>query len=299
MPATPYTHPDWLDRSEYPFAPHFFETDGHRLHYVDEGTGEVLLFVHGTPAWSFDWRAQIRALSGQYRCIAPDLLGFGLSDKPFTADYSLEAHLFRLDALINSLALRNITLVVHDFGGPIALTWALRHTEKVKGVVVLNSWMWSSTGDPDYEKLRRVLKSPVLPFLYRQLNFSPRFLLPASFGRQKPSKNLMRHYHKPFADNKQREGALAFARALLHDQPWFDQLWQQRTLLAQLPALIIWGEADPVIGLHQRDRWKQVFPNARTETLAGAGHFPQEEAAETVKALIEQFLHAPDFRTPR
>jgi len=290
MQNTPYTHPNWLDRNEYPFAPHFLNVADHRLHYVDEGNGEVLLFLHGTPSWSFDWRAQIKALSSQYRCIAPDLLGFGLSDKPFTGDYSLEAHISRLDVLINQLELQNITLIVHDFGGPIGLAWAQRHIDKVKQVVVLNSWLWSSVGDPDYEKLRKVLKSPLLPFLYRQLNFSARFILPTSFGNQKPSKHIKKHYRKLFANNKEREGALAFARSLLHDQPWFDQLWQQKEKLAHLPALIIWGAADPVIGLQQRDKWKAVFPEGRFETLAGVGHFPQEEAGDTVSCLLLEFL---------
>lgn len=290
MQNTPYSHPNWLDRDEYPFAPNFMNIAGNSLHYVDEGKGEVLLFVHGTPSWSFDWRAQIKALRENYRCIAPDLLGFGLSDKTYVADYSLEAHIARLDSLINTLDLGNITLIVHDFGGPIGLAWAQRHIDKVKRVVVLNSWLWSSVGDPDYEKLRKVLKRPLLPFLYRQFNISPRFLLPASFGQQKPSKHIKRHYRKPFANNKEREGALAFARSLLHDQPWFDQLWQQKEKLAHLPALVIWGASDPVIGLHQRDKWKLVFPLAQLETLEGVGHFPQEEAGASISALILGFL---------
>jgi haloalkane dehalogenase len=188
------------------------------------------------------------------------------------------------------LELQNITLIVHDFGGPIGLAWAQRHTDKIKRVVVLNSWLWSSVGDPDYEKLRKVLKSPLLPLLYRQLNISPRFILPASFGRHKLSKHLKLHYRKPFATNKEREGALAFARSLLHDQPWFDELWQQKEKLAQLPALIIWGTADPVIGILQRDRWQDVFPLSSIKSLEGVGHFPQEESAEEVSRLLYDYF---------
>ena len=119
---------------------------------------------------------------------------------------------------------------MHDFGGPIGFYFAINHPEKVKRIVVLNSWLWSSENDPVFIKLSKVLRNPILPFLYKRLNFSPRFLLPKSFGDAKPAKSILKHYTKPFANQKQRNGALAFARSLLNDQPWFEELWEKRDL---------------------------------------------------------------------
>jgi pimeloyl-ACP methyl ester carboxylesterase len=155
------------------------------MHYVDEGAGEVILFVHGTPSWSFDFRNVIKELSKQNRCLAMDHIGFGLSDKPEAYDYTTKNHSKTLEKFIIDKKLNDITLVVHDFGGPIGLNFAIQYPERIKRLVILNSWLWSGESDPDFQKLKRVLKSPLLPFLYRFLNFSPRFVLPQSFGEKK------------------------------------------------------------------------------------------------------------------
>jgi pimeloyl-ACP methyl ester carboxylesterase len=223
--------PTWLDRSEYPFTSHYFSVGGQRQHYIDEGVGETLLFVHGTPSWSFDFRNVIKALSGNFRCIAIDHIGFGLSDKPEHYDYSTINHGRTLERFILEKDLRDITLVMHDFGGPIGLSAAIRQPDRVKRLVMLNSWMWSSASDPDFIKLSKVLRSPLLPFLYRWLNFSPRFILPSSFGEKKLPKHLLGQYTRPFADRTQRNGALAFAHSLLNDQDWFESLWNARHVI--------------------------------------------------------------------
>ncbi len=168
--------PKWLNREEYPFQSNYLQLDGHAIHYVDEGEGDVLLFVHGTPSWSFDFRHQIKVLSQQYRCIAFDHIGFGLSDKPSHYDYSTPKHADTLRQFIDHLELRNITLVVHDFGGPIGLHYAVNHAQNITRLVLLNTWMWSSEGAPAFEKFKKVLRSPLLPFLYTYFNLSPRFL---------------------------------------------------------------------------------------------------------------------------
>ena len=121
---------------EYPFTSHAFDSPDGKLHYIDEGKGKVIFFVHGTPVWSYVYRKLIKDLSAQYRCIAVDHLGFGFSDKPQDADYAPEAHARRLEALIEHLQLQQITLVVHDFGGPIGLCYALRHPENVDKVII-------------------------------------------------------------------------------------------------------------------------------------------------------------------
>lgn len=280
----------WLDRSEYPFKANRFEINGHALHYVDEGQGETILFVHGTPSWSFDFRKLIIGLRQGYRCIAIDHIGFGLSDKPARYDYSTQTHAKTLERFILQKDLRDITLVVHDFGGPIGLHFAIHHPDRIKRLVIMNSWLWSSRQDADFEKLSKVLKSPLLPFLYRYLNFSPKVLLPRSFGGNKPDPKLLKQYTRPFADSSQRYGPLAFARSLLNDQDWFEELWNKRQAITGLPVLLVWGMKDPFITPSYLDKFLSAFPNTHAVRLETSGHYPQEEQPSVVLHEIIDFL---------
>jgi pimeloyl-ACP methyl ester carboxylesterase len=281
---------NWLDANEYPFALNYLDFDGHQLHYIDEGKGETILFIHGTPSWSFDYRNVIKNLRSRYRCVAFDHIGFGLSDKPERYDYSTQHHCKTLERFVNEKQLNDITLVVHDFGGPIGLDFAIRHPEKIKRLVILNSWLWSSRSDPDFIRMSHILKSPLLPFLYRYLNFSPRFVLPKSFGDHKLPKHLLKQYTHPFADRTQRNGVLAFAKSLLHDQDWFEDLWSKRKLISDKPALFVWGMKDPVIKPHYLERFESGFPNSKVVRLETCGHFPQEEESEVVAGSIVDFM---------
>jgi pimeloyl-ACP methyl ester carboxylesterase len=280
----------WLNKSEYPFTSTYFTINEQQLHYIDEGKGETLLFVHGTPSWSFDYRNIIKKLKENYRCVAIDHIGFGLSDKPRQYDYSTQNHSRTLEKFILEKQLKDITLIVHDFGGPIGLNFAIHYPEKIKNLVILNSWLWSSENDRDYIKLKKVLKSPLLPFLYRYLNFSPKFILPQSFGDNKLPKNILKQYTKPFADNTQRNGTLAFAKSLLTDQNWFEELWNKRNSISDKPTLIIWGMKDSVIKPHNLDKFHNGFTNSKTVKLETSGHFPQEEQPEKVINAIFDFL---------
>ncbi len=280
----------WLDKSEYPFSANYFQLNNQKLHYIDEGHGEVILFVHGTPSWSFDYRNIIKELKSNYRCIAIDHIGFGLSDKPKDYDYSTINHSKTLEKFIADKQLNNITLVIHDFGGPIGLNFAIEHPEKVKKIIILNSWLWSSEKDPDYIKLRKILKSPLLPFLYRRLNFSPRFILPKSFGDEKISRILLKQYTKPFANSSERNGALAFAKSLLNDQNWFEELWNKRYSISNKPTLFIWGMKDEVIKPHNLKKFEDGFTNSKTVKLERCGHFPQEEQPQKVINAIFEFM---------
>src|SRR5215218_7357697 len=135
--------PAWLDSSLYPFASHFIESGYGRMHYVDEGNGSPVVFVHGTPSWSFLYRHLIARLSCRHRVIAIDNLGFGLSDKPARAPYAPQDHAQRFETLLDALHVSGATLVVHDFGGPIGLAAALVHPEMFSRLVLFNTWMWS------------------------------------------------------------------------------------------------------------------------------------------------------------
>jgi len=138
--------PAWLDTRAYPFAPRAVEIDGARVHYVDEGDGPPVLLVHGLPTWSFVWRHLIAGLRDRYRCVALDLPGFGLSDKPEGDAYRPEDQARRLAAFVEALRLKDFTLVVHDFGGPIGLSLALDRPDAVRSLVLFNTSVQSACG---------------------------------------------------------------------------------------------------------------------------------------------------------
>lgn len=138
--------------------------------------------------------------------------------------------------------------------------------------------------------MSKILNSPLLPFLYRYLNFSPKVILPKSFGDNKLPKALLSQYTKPFANKHERNGALAFARSLLHDQDWFEELWNNRQSIADKPTLFIWGMKDPVIKPQYLHKFAAGFPNNIIVKLETAGHFPQEEQPVTVTKAILGFI---------
>ncbi len=281
---------NWLNKSEYPFTSHYFPINGQKLHYIDEGKGDTILFVHGTPSWSFDFRNIIKKLKGNFRCIAIDHIGFGLSDKPEYYNYSTQNHSTTLEKFVLEKKLQNITFVVQDFGGPIGLNVAIKHPHLITRLIILNSWLWSSANDPHFIKFSKIIRSPLLPFLYRYLNFSPRFVLPSAYGDKKPDKSVLKHYTKPFAAISQRNGPLAFAKSLLNDQDWFEQLWNQRLAISNKPTLFIWGMKDPVIIPSYLEKFETGFPNSIAVKLESCGHFPQEEQPEEVIEAILKFL---------
>ena len=282
--------PKWLDRILYPFQHHTFQLEAGQMHYIDEGSGAPVVFVHGTPTWSFVWRQQVKSLSRSYRCIAPDHLGFGLSDKPAGFAYTPEAHAENLEALIAHLQLKDITLVVHDFGGPIGLRYALRHPENVKKIVVLNTWMWSLHEEKQLMKISQFMSGGIGQLLYRQGNFSVRFLLPKGYYQRKHlTKDIHQHYLRPLATSSDRLGTWRFAVALHEANPYFEQLWQQREKLRSIPMLLIWGEKDSLLPLHWLDKWKQTYPEAKVVQLK-AGHFLQDESGGEVSEALCAFL---------
>lgn len=279
----------WLDRKEYPFHSNYYAINGHSLHYLDEGNGEPILFVHGTPSWSFDFRNVIQRLKPDFRCLAIDHMGFGLSDKPEQYDYATQQHGATLEKFILDKQLSNLTLVLHDFGGPIGMQVAMQYPHLIHRIVILNSWLWSSESDPEFIKLRRILKSPIMPWLY-SLNFSARFILPGSYGDHKLSKRLLRHYTKPFSNRSERYGTIGFLKSLINDQDWFESLWSRRAILASKPMLLIWGMKDPVIKPVNLQKFRSGFPQAEVVRVETAGHFPQEEQPEVVAEALRNFM---------
>lgn len=285
-----FTRSSWFDAQEYPFQSHFLKVNAGKLHYVDEGQGDPILFLHGTPVWSFLYRNQIKALSKTNRCIAPDHLGFGLSDKPEEWDYRPESHAQNLSKLVEKLDLRNITLVVHDFGGPIGLGFALQHPERIKRVVLMNTWLWETAGNPDAQKVAKILNGGMGRFMYLKLNFSPKVLLKQAFlDKAKLTKTIHHHYTKVFPSSKDRHGLLKIGQALVGESDWYGQQWANMDKLKDKPFLILWGMKDAFIKPDYLNKWEDKLTNFRTVKV-DCGHFVQEEAGDLLTREMKKFL---------
>lgn len=287
--ARPTPLPAWLDRRLYPFAPQSFETMHGTVSYLDEGRGPVVVLVHGTPSWSFEFREVVRELAKDHRVIVPDHLGFGLSDKPSRDALTLAQHRARLAALMEALELQEVTLVVHDFGGPIALPLALEPAGRISRLLVLNSWMWPSDGDRTIARIDRLVRSPLGRFLYLRLGFSARVILPAAFADKRRLTPAVRaHYHGPLDSAPARAGTYAMALALKGEDSAYAALWAARERLAALPMEIVWGTRDPALTEQHRRRWEATFPEAPLELLDDAGHFVAEERPDAVVAAVRR-----------
>lgn len=283
----------WLDTSTYPFRAHTYHHADGAMHFVDEGKGAPLLFVHGTPSWSFEWRAAIAHFSDEQRCIAPDHLGFGLSAKPATAGLLPRDHTRRLHDFITALDLRDVTLVVHDFGGPIALPLLLRDPSRFRRVVVVNTWAWSLDDDQRGQSLMRLIRSPLGQFLYLYCNASARWLVPTTFAnRKRLTPSLHRQFLGPFPDRASRRGPWTLGAHLVDSAAFAPELPNVIDALRRLPTSIIWGTGDRLIGPEVLAQWQRHLPAAPLFTLDDSGHFPQEEAPEAFLGSLERVLTA-------
>jgi haloalkane dehalogenase len=291
--------PAWLDRAEFPFRSRWLQTTHGAVHYVAEGPegAEVVLLVHGTPTWSFEYRRLIAELSRTRRVLAFDHLGFGLSERPRDFSYTPEAHTRVLRELVSRLALTRFSLVVHDYGGPIALPLACEEPERIRSLVVLNSWMWPLSEDAELARAARLAGSGLGRLLYRWFNVSLRLLLPGAYAdKRKLTPRIHSQYLAVFRERDARVQVLwTLAKALTASAPSLSRLWQRRATLASLPALIVWGMRDRALPPRVLSRLREALPHAQVHALPDAGHWPHEEAPEQVALLLDGFLpHAPE-----
>lgn len=283
------TTPAWLDRDQWPWQPRWCDVSGGRLHYVDEGTGPAVVLVHGTPTWGFEWRHVIRALSPSARVVVPDHLGFGLSDRPADADYRPEAHAERFAAFMDAtIGNEPVSLVVHDFGGPIALPWAIRHPERVRRLTVVNSWMWPFDDDEVMRRRASMVSGRVGRLLYRHANASLRIVMPSAYAdRRALTPDIHRQYLSVFPDADSRERVLfTLAQSLLGSSAFYAAWWARRAALEQIPMSVVWGMRDSAFGPAVLQRWIEAFPHARITRIEDAGHWPHEERPDAVIAAL-------------
>lgn len=280
---------------EYPFAPHVLDVGGARYHYVDEGAGDPVVMVHGNPTWSFYYRRLVTGLRDRYRVIAPDHVGCGRSDKPAAYEYRLARHVANLETLIGHLGLDRITLVVHDWGGPIGMGYATRHPERVRRLVVLNTAAFWMPGVP----LRlRFARLPVVgDIAIRRLNLFLRFALRIAARPDRLTPGVRAGYLAPYRTYADRIAHLRFVEDIPVDagHPSYPVL---RAIEAGLPALrdrpmlVVWGARDPIFTDRVLAEWRTRFPAADVRRLADAGHWVLEDAHERIVPWVRDFLAA-------
>jgi len=277
--------------ADFPFQSRTLSLPAGHVHYVDEGIGDTLLFVHGTPTWSFEYRHVISALSKRYRCVAPDHLGFGHSSRPKDFAYTPEAHAAVLAEFVDRLGLDRFTIVVHDFGGPIGLPLALQTDSRVDRIVILNSWAWP-LDDDRIGTGAKLLGGPIGRVLYKYANASLRLIMPSAYGdRKKLTPEIHARYLEVFRDRDARVLVLhALAKALLGSRAHYQSLLDRIGALRNRPVLIVWGVKDSAFKPHQLARWRDLLPNAVVVEIADAGHWPHEETPAQVIDAIERFL---------
>lgn len=288
--------PSWLAR-QYPFKPESFITArGARLSYVDEGPRgeEAVLLLHGNPTWSFYYRDLIRELSGAgLRCIAPDHVGMGLSEKPEDYPYNLATRIADIEALVASLGLTRVHLVVHDWGGAIGFGFAVRHPEMIGRLVILNTAAFTSHLMPFRISLCR---SPGIgPLLVRACNGFARPATSMAMNRRKLSPEEKRGYLFPYDSWANRVAVNAFVRDIPEGEghpswPTLAAIEQGMGQFRNHPALIVWGGQDFCFDDQFLARWQGMLADLQCVRIPDAGHYVLEDAGPQVIPLIKAHL---------
>jgi haloalkane dehalogenase len=286
MPDEP--RPTWVPAELYPFEAHYADVGGARVHYVDEGSGPPLLLLHGNPTWSFLYRQIVVALREQFRCIAPDHPGFGLSSAPSGCGYTAAEHARVLEQLILQLDLHDLTMMVQDWGGPIGFAVATTHPERFTRFVIGNTWAWPRS-DLATQVFSRVLGGPIGGYLIQQQNFFVEQILRRAFRRTTLSDAEMNAYRGPFPTPESRRPVYVFPREILAARPWLGEIESRLPALRDRQALIVWPTKDPAFRIPERQRWQQIFPNHRVVVLEGAGHYIQEDAPDEIIAATREW----------
>jgi haloalkane dehalogenase len=282
---------DWIPRQLYPFEDRYADVGGARVHYVDEGDGPPLLLLHGNPTWSFLWRDVIKGLRDRYRCIAPDHPGFGLSQAPAGYGFTPAEHARVIERLVLELDLRDITLMMQDWGGPIGFAVATRQPDRFSAFVIGNTWAWPKS-DLGTQVFSRLLGGPIGRRLILGRNIFVEKIIPSGVRRKKLSDEVMNAYRGPFPDAASRRPAWVFPREILGSRPFLAEVERGLPSLSDRPALIVWPTKDVAFKDAERKRWEQVFPNHRTVMLEGAGHYIPEDAPEEIVAAVRDWRPA-------
>jgi haloalkane dehalogenase len=276
---------------DFPFESSYRVHDGLRLAHLDEGSGPPVIFFHGEPTWSFLWRNVIPPIrDAGHRCIAPDLPGFGRSDKPVElAWYSYERHVDAVAPLLAELDLRDATIVVHDWGGPIGLRLAVEHPDRIARIVVLDTGLF--TGHQRMNEAWLAFRG----FVERTEDLPVGFLVRGACKRD-PGDDVIAAYDAPFPDAASKAGARAFPLFLPMTPDMPGAAAGQRVLDAMRadtrPKLVLWADSDPVLPLETGHRFAGALGTEIAHVIADASHFLQEDAGPQIGAVIADWLAA-------
>jgi haloalkane dehalogenase len=287
----------------FPFEPHFTSAPGFRMHYVDEGSGQPIILIHGEPTWSYLYRNFIPTLSRNFRVIAADNMGFGKSETPADADYTLARHARNLGSLIEELDLNDVTLVMQDWGGPMGAVVASSHPDRMKRFVAMNTIFGTDRNlreerlTPWFAAIKEMEENGHLEAVLGNLKYLVAGIM-MTLGIQRRdvvTDTWMRAYSAAFPTLDECRAAIAFPLEGLH----LERI--RETLIGALPGLFKLGQggipAMMIEGMQDRAIWPHValagfrafFPQGTVHELPQAGHFIQEDAPETVVPLIEEF----------
>jgi haloalkane dehalogenase len=283
--------PPWLDARLYPFESRYVDIDGNRVHYVDEGTGPTLLFLHAGPTWSFVYRNFIIGLRDRFRCVALDYPGFGLSIAREGYGCTLVEHSEIVEKFIGRLDLSEITMMVHDSGGPIGLGVAVRHPERFKALILTDTFGWAlSDHNPSVVRMLRFVSGPAFGFFNQSFNLLPWIVARFAARRRKLSKAERAAYTKAFPTRASRRQIQTLFRDLYVQEGYMRDIEQGLTQhLKDLPVLLMYGENDAAVRAGFMSRFEGIFPYHRSVLIRGEQHFPHEGAPEEMVAAIKDW----------
>jgi haloalkane dehalogenase len=274
----------------YPFRSRWFDSSRGRLHYIDEGDGPPILLCHGNPTWSFLYRDIIVALRGQFRCIAPDYLGFGLSERPAGFGYKIDEHAQLVGEFVDHLGLDGYVTMGQDWGGPIGMAVAVERAARVRGVVLGNTWFWPAD-TLSTKAFSRVMSSPPMQYAILRRNFFVERLIPAG-TQHRPSAAVMHHYRAVQPSAEARKGVAEMPKQILAAHRLLGRLAEEvPAKLGGKPALFVWGMKDFAFAPGPTlPRMRASFPDHVVVELPDAKHFIQEDAPDEIAAaIIERF----------
>jgi haloalkane dehalogenase len=279
------------DLPDFEYDPSYREVDGLRLAHIDEGEGSPVVFVHGEPTWSFLWRKVIPpVLEAGHRCIAPDHAGFGRSDKPTDLGwYSYDRHTDLFAHLLEHLDLRDATLVVHDWGGPIGLRAAVEHPDRIARMVIMDTGLF--TGEQPMSDAWKAFRD----FVERTEDLPIGFLVKSACAREMPD-DVFAAYEAPFPEPAAKAGARAFPLMLptSPEMPGADAGKRVRDALRtdERPKLHLWADSDPIIPFKVGERFAAAIDAEPPEQIENASHFLQEDAGEEIGNRIAAWLQS-------
>ena len=284
----------------YDFSSHFVEINTLRMHYLDEGQGEVVVMLHGNPNWSYYYRNLVRALRDRYRCLVPDHIGCGLSDKPGDDryEYSLAQRVADLESWLDHCGAKDtLTLVVHDWGGMIGMAFATRYPERIRRLVVLNTGAFHLPKTKSVPWQLKLARSPLGPLLVRGWNAFSRGAVKSCVTRQPMPRDVADAYCAPYNSWANRIAVHRFVQdiPLFPGDRGYDLITSVEDRLDRLksiPMFIGWGDRDFVFDSHFLQQWLDRFPAAELHRYPDCGHYILEDAAAELVPLISQFLDA-------